>query len=382
MNVKTVGITRKTGHKVATALESWMTPNGTELVEHLAGVDEQGHLIVFWWSPSTDWRVTDVTEQVGRRFARVKPVAWQTENGRQNVEHLALPDEEGHLIVCWWVPQVSWRSFDISGHTGRSVHSGTSIASVTHRETGQLSEYLYAAGPNRELIEFRFRPSTDWRARLVLREDGETIRIQPETIAAWKKKVPSTTFSVVALSVNGELTEHMRTEHGPWSSEVVPSHFKRFLIGPTVAWQTETVEHLAAVTRAHELVLYWRPSRGSPGGWREASPSAETNQRVDKVASAYLMSAAEAGSEHATQCLTAVGGGHAYRFWWNPKHWWQVLDVTEATGIRAEVPAEGWAAPDGRRHVEHVAAVSEGNLTVCWGLSESRRLTEELADSK
>jgi M6 family metalloprotease-like protein len=382
MQPNTVDVTNKTGRDVTTAVESWQTPSGDELVEHLAGVDGSGRLLNFWWSPSTDWRVTDVSEKTGRHFTPVKPVAWQTNNGDKIVEHLALPDDQGNLIVCWWQSGGEWRSFDISSHTQVPVDETTSIASVRNWESGELSEYLYAANRYGDLVEFRFRPSTGWQASLVRREDGDSVEVNSDTIAAYTTDSPDTSIHVTAVSSTGDLIECVRPEGGRWSTGRISDRYERFLDGPTVTYTGGNIEHVAAVTRAHQLVVYWRGVQSHPGGWERASPSEETSQPVDAVASAYSMSATEAGSDRAIDCLTAVGGGNAYRFWWNDKHWWQVLDVTKATSVSADEPAEGWTTPNGPQHVEHVAAVSEDSLVVCWGLSPSRRTVEKLGDGR
>ncbi len=94
-----VGCGHRTTHpchpgRVVGPLTIWQTPNGPLLVEHLAGRDAAGHLLVFWWSPAHDWQVVDVTAITGRTIAG--PLTrWQTTNGPYNVEHLAAADAAG-----------------------------------------------------------------------------------------------------------------------------------------------------------------------------------------------------------------------------------------------------------------------------------------------
>jgi len=63
--IRQVDVTRITGRRVVGPVTSWQTPNGPLLVEHLAGRDAAGHLLVFWWSPAHDWQVVNVSSIAG-----------------------------------------------------------------------------------------------------------------------------------------------------------------------------------------------------------------------------------------------------------------------------------------------------------------------------
>ena len=58
-------MTQKTGQQVAGDVTSWQTPNGPFNVEHLAGRNPAGDLIVFWWSPQHDWQALNVSDIAG-----------------------------------------------------------------------------------------------------------------------------------------------------------------------------------------------------------------------------------------------------------------------------------------------------------------------------
>src|SRR5205814_1751101 len=108
-----VDVTAITGQKVATALTSWQTPNGPLLVEHLAGVNAAGRVLVFVWSPAHDWQAIDVTAVTGQTIQGAL-TSWQTPNGPFNVEHLAGVSASGHVLTFWWSPVHDWQFVDVT----------------------------------------------------------------------------------------------------------------------------------------------------------------------------------------------------------------------------------------------------------------------------
>ena len=121
--MRDTNVTSITGRRIVGPLTSWQTPNGPFTVEHLAGRDANGHLIVFWWSPPHDWQAIDVTAITGRTIDGPL-TSWQTPNGPFLVEHLAARDANGHLIAFWWSPQHDWQAVDITAITGRAIMTG------------------------------------------------------------------------------------------------------------------------------------------------------------------------------------------------------------------------------------------------------------------
>lgn len=71
-----VNLSEKTGHKIANeSASSWVTPNGPELVHHVAARSPHGDLLVFYWAPSHDWEVVNVSGLTGQKIAGA-PVSW------------------------------------------------------------------------------------------------------------------------------------------------------------------------------------------------------------------------------------------------------------------------------------------------------------------
>ncbi|MFD2190835.1 hypothetical protein [Pistricoccus aurantiacus] len=373
---------RKARQSVSSAVVSW-----TAEVPHLAGVSGVGKLWVFRKDPGLQWRAEDASATVGRRFSVVRPVAWSTPNGRATVEHLALPDRDGHLIVLFRSAGKDWRLVDVSALTGRQIHRECRIAALQYHADGELVEHLVAVEPSGEAVEFSYRPSTNWRAADVLRSfrPYRRLKIAPTSLTAWGNEVDGTTHVQIAgVDPDGQLVEVRRSRpaSGVWRfNRVSSSGSPSIRSSGTVFWRTGSVEHLAAADNASSLVLFWRNS-GLGGNWNRVDVTAECGAQAVQVSAAYVLSAKQSGTKHATECLVALGperrlGNHpVLRLWWSGKFQWQSQDITAATGVATDQPVETWVAADGD---EHLAVLHPHHrINEIYNLRASRQLAEAL----
>jgi hypothetical protein len=216
---QSVNVSQITGPKIASPVTSWQTPNGPFLVEHLAGTSPQGDLLVFWWSPQHDWQALDVTAKTGQRVSGAL-TSWQTPNGPYNVEHLAGMTPDGDLAVFWWSPRHDWQSVNVSQKVGGQRISG-SPASWQTQKPHFLAEYLSCQGPSNSLLVFWWSPRYDWQ----LINNTPIIRRQvtsPQT--AWQSKSGPFTIDHLA-SVDGEgrllVFWHSTQWERPWTALMV-----------------------------------------------------------------------------------------------------------------------------------------------------------------
>jgi hypothetical protein len=93
-----VNVSQITKQQIAGPLTSWQTHEGPFNVEHLAGVGTNGDLLIFFWSPEHDWQVVDVSQSSGQQIVST-PTSWQTPDGQYNVEHLAGQNPNGDVLV-------------------------------------------------------------------------------------------------------------------------------------------------------------------------------------------------------------------------------------------------------------------------------------------
>jgi M6 family metalloprotease-like protein len=138
------------------------------------------------------------------------------------------------------------------------------------------------------------------------------------------------------------------------------------VVGPPVSWQTRNgpfnVEHLAAVTAANELyVFWWSPQHD----WQAVNVTAKTGQRVLGGLTAWQTPNGPFNVEH---LAGRSPDGRLIVFWWSPAHDWQAVDVTAKTGRKIAGAPVSWQTPNGPMIVEHLAARGPQDelLTFWW----------------
>lgn len=367
---KTVNVTHLAGGgRGAGSPTSWQTQNGPFNVEHMAAVNAQGDLIVYWWSPRRDWQSVNVSQKTRQQLSGGL-TAWQTRNGPFLVEHLAGRSPEGDLIVFWWSPQHDWQALNVSQKTGKQI-SGDPTSWVTPDGRRGTVEHVAAVGVGRELLTFYWTPAHDWRVVDVTVKTGRTLA---GPVTSW-------------LARNGPLlVEHLGGPAPDGSLEVFwwsPAHDWQAInasaiaggqaFGRPVSWLTGSVEHLAVRGPGDELLVYWWSSSSN---WRVVDVTAITGVPVAEVCAVHQV---DDDGEN-VEILSARGlDGSLLQFWWRPSRDWQCLNLTKATGVSAASDATSWITPSGNRIIEHVGAVTPGgDLVVTWDDGELRRLTDGL----
>jgi hypothetical protein len=258
--MRDTNVTAITGRRVVGPLTSWQTPNGPYLVEHLAARDANGHLIVFWWSPQHDWQAVDITAITGHTIA-TGVTSWQTPNGPENVEHLAACDATGRLLVFYWAPSHDWRVVDVTAISGVRV-IGTPTSWQTHDGT-LLTEHLAAQSPAGELIEFSWSPAHDWQAVNVTAITR--LRLGGAPTSWLTPNGPLVVTHLAAAGADGRLLVFYTSPGHNWQAVDVTARTGVFVHGDVASWQVNkcrpvNFEHLAA-TDASGLLLFfsWSP---------------------------------------------------------------------------------------------------------------------------
>lgn len=84
---------------------------------NLAGIDENNEVIVYWWSPASEgWHVQNMTQSVGGPKLYGQLDAYVTDWGGLNI---AGVDDQGHINVYWWAPGLdTWYATDLTAQTG------------------------------------------------------------------------------------------------------------------------------------------------------------------------------------------------------------------------------------------------------------------------
>jgi hypothetical protein len=263
-----VDVTAKTGHALSngTGVTSWQVPDGPYIVEHFAGVDASGHLLVFFWSPRADWQAVDVTAKTGRTLATGSGVtSWQVPDGRFIVEHLAGVDASGHLLVFFWSPRADWQAVDVTAKTGRTLATGSGVTSWQVPDGPNIVEHLAGVDASGHLLVFFWSPRADWQAVDVTAKTGHQLAAGSR-VTSWKRNEGQAIAEHVAgLDPAGHLIVPWWLPWADWQAvDLFTMDGHRLSAGSGLtSWQTpdglDTVEHLGAVgIDGHVLVFWWR----------------------------------------------------------------------------------------------------------------------------
>jgi len=364
---KTVDITTITGENVVGPATSWQTQNGPFNVEHVAAVNANNEVLVFWWSPQHNWQVVNVSAKTSQKIVGGL-TNWQTRNGSFLVEHLAGRTTAGDLIVFWWSPQHDWQAVNVSTKTGKRV-STSATSWVTLDGVGGTVEHLAARGANRELLVFYWTPARDWQVVDVTAKTGKTVAGE---VTSWtSRNGPLLVEHLAGPAPDGTLQVFWWSPAHDWQVVNVSAIAGGSVSGRPVSWVTGNVEHIAVRgTNKSLLVYWWTPATN----WRLVDVTAITGVQAADVSAVYQL--ADAGEN--VEVLNARGvDGSFLRFWWTPSRDWQALNISDAIGTAVASDPTAWLTPSGNRLIEHVAAATpQQHLLLAWDDGEARRLTD------
>jgi M6 family metalloprotease-like protein len=124
---------------------SWLP----EAVEHVAVRGVQGQLFVYWWTPATNWRVVDVTAITGVEVAEVG-APYQLANDGELSEIVVAHGVDGSLLRYWWRPSRDWQVQNLSHATGVT---GTVAPTTWHTPNGRaIIEHAATVTPRHRLV--------------------------------------------------------------------------------------------------------------------------------------------------------------------------------------------------------------------------------------
>jgi M6 family metalloprotease-like protein len=364
---KTVDISSITGIDIISPPTSWQTQNGPFNVEHLAAVNNNNEVYVFWWSPAHDWQAVNVSAKTGQKIVG-RLTNWQTHNGPFLVEHLAGRTPSGDLIVFWWSPAHDWQAVNVSAKTGKRI-SASATSWVTPDGVGGTVEHLAARGLNRELLVFYWTPSRDWQVVDVTQKTGKTV---VGGVTSWlSSDGPLLVEHLAGAAPDGSLEVFWWSPAHDWQAVNASAIAGGSVSGMSVSWITGTVEHVAISGSDNRLFVYWWTPTTN---WRLVDVTSITGLQVADVCTVYQI----ADSGENVEILSARStDGSLLQFWWKPSRDWQSFNLSHATGSLWASDSTAWITPSGSRLIEHVAAAtSKGHLLLAWDDGELRRLTD------
>ena len=361
-----VDVTAITGQRAVGPLTSWQTPDGPYNVEHLAGMSLDGEILVFYWSPRHDWQVVNVSQITGQRVA--SPLtSWQTPDGSYNVEHLAGINVQGEVLVFYWSPRHDWQVVNVSHITGQRVSS--SLTSWQAPDGPYNVEHLAGVSSNGDVLVFYWSPRHDWQVVNVSHITGQRAT---SSLTSWQ--TPDGPYNVehlAGINGQGEVLVFYRSSRHDWQVVNVSQITGQRVASPLTSWQTPdgpyNVEHLAGVSSNGELfVFYWSPRHD----WQVVDVSQIADQRAVSPFTSWQ-------TRHGSQNVEHLGGissqDEVLVFFWSPHHDWQVINFSQITGQYIASPLTSWQTPDGPYNIEHLAGVNPAGevLVFYWSMLDT-----------
>ncbi len=365
-----VDVTAVTGQQVVGPVTSWQTRDGIYNVEHLAGRNLKDELIVFYWSPRNgDWKSVNVSRVTGHTITGPL-TSWVTSDGPYTVEHLAGRNTFGDLIIFYWSPRNgAWRAVNVSQKTGQKIDY--SVTSWVTLDGPYTVEHLAGINPLGDLIVFYWSPAQDWQAVNVSQKTGRKVANTP---ASWQVRSGGVlTEYLAAGGIDDSLYVFSWAPGRDWDVNNVSQITSQKIIGAVTSWQTGSVQHLAGTGPDNALVAFWRtPSIN----WSAVNVSRITGEYISGEPAVYQL---KDGAENVEVLGAKSREGQMLVFWWKPSRDWQSFNLSEITGKDITSVPAGWLMRDGSQTVEHLAATGTGNrLLVFWGFAQPRQLTDAL----
>lgn len=297
-NLEVDNVSRLVSQRVVGPVTRWQVPDGPFTVEHLAGVNPSGDLLVFFWStsPGAQWQVVNISAISGGHQV-VGPVTnWQTQDGPFTVEHLAGVSPSGDLLIFFWSPRADWQVINVSDitreqviniwatNTGQQVASGAvitgqqvlGIGPVDGQVHGQqvvgpvanwqtqdgpftpfTVEHLAGVNSSGDLLVFFWSPQADWKVINVSRDIRNAGGVVPKIISpvtSWQLRggfsftFPFTFLTIenlVGVSPSGDLLVFSRTGGATWQVINASQSAQKQVVGPVTNLLNDSAELVA-----------------------------------------------------------------------------------------------------------------------------------------
>ncbi|MDP9175382.1 MAG: hypothetical protein M3O30_16190 [Planctomycetota bacterium] len=363
---KVVDVTAITGELVVGPLTSWKTPNGPDIVEHLAGKSPSGDLLVFWWSSEHDWQSVNVSQITGQEIVGGL-TSWQTKNGPFLVEHLAAVNANGDMLVFWWSPQHDWQVVDVSAKTGVKV-----VGDITSWQTpnGPFNvEHLAAVTSAGDLMVFWWSPQQDWQAVNVSQITGQKIR---SSVTSWQTpNGPDLVEHLAGMSTNGDLLVFWWSSQHNWQAVNVSQITGQKIAAQPTSWQTVNgqynVEHLAAMSPTGDLIVFWWSPQHD---WQAINVTQRTaGPKITGVPTSWQT---KQGAYLYEYVACESPDNSLVIFWWSPRYDWQAINTTSVIRYKIASSLTSWQTPSNPDIIDHLAASDPQNrLLVFWHSTKS-----------
>jgi hypothetical protein len=157
-----VDVSARTGVPLAGPLTAWQTwvPDG--VVDHLAALNSDGEITVLVRSSDNDWQAWNLSKPMDYPALVDGLTSWQVSDGAANVEHLAGRDSAGRVLLWFWLTgslrTLRLHAVEVANDDG--THQVGITPNQVRRWAEQANRVFASAG-----VQFLFVPETsgpDW----------------------------------------------------------------------------------------------------------------------------------------------------------------------------------------------------------------------------
>ncbi len=194
-------------------LTSYVTSwNGLNIV----GLDANGDIQALWWSPAqSSWEVANLSALTGAPTMKGTIAPYLTKWGAIN---LSGTDENGNVVVTWWTPQIKWTTSNLT-----AIKSGPQLAagSVATYVTPWGGTNILGRNVNGEVVVYWWNPSLgpgNWQ----IANFSDTIEnAEVPTGPTIGFASPSGVINIFGANDDGELIRYWWTSTDQWQWENV-----------------------------------------------------------------------------------------------------------------------------------------------------------------
>jgi M6 family metalloprotease-like protein len=254
---QTENISASTGKKIMTSPVSWIvTELGNVVAENLAAIGNSGELLIFSHVENEEWKVVDLTAKTGKSV--IGDVSgWVIFGGDRFSQRIAGISEDGSLLVFFRFSTQDWSFLNLTSMVGGGPISGPRAIRWNHH----FKDHIAVSGPNQRLLIYTDR-GTNWslvdvteitRLKvaevLSVYEPGDNIivliarGIDGSILQFWLNDFPTG-----PIFTNWQVFNYSQAAGVQWTSR--PTNW---LIKGTAPYR----EHIAALTAQKHLVMAW-----------------------------------------------------------------------------------------------------------------------------
>lgn len=323
---KAVNVMEKTQTAIASNVrpESWVFPDGQNVLERIAAPSPSGDLLLFTWHSGSDWTATNLTAITNKKIVGAV-TSWQVPLGDRMVEHIGARGIDNHFLVFWRIAGGDWGLVDVSALTG-GQQAGDSGTSWTQNSGSEWAEFVAMPDPTGDLILFTFKPSTNWQVQNISQMTAAKQKVGGAAVH-WSAPAGLQTEYMAAPAPNGDLLLFYQDplEH-VWLVQNITAITAQGVNGSVANWNTQDGsvwwEHLAGRGNNDHLYVFYRPTGGS---WQVKDVTGFTNRTITQTPTAWIT----AKGAYAGENLAAPSwDGHLHIFTFNLATDWRTKDVS------------------------------------------------------